>query len=570
LSDDVSIDAAYFNLPIKRGSPKRRLRFAVEGVVFDEFEIELADDCVDYWVSIHVGKYRGRKATFTAMDEGQPVRGLSLITQADRIMCSDDLYHEDYRPQFHYSARRGWTNDVNGLLYSDGVYHLFYQHNPYGCSFGNLHWGHAISGDLVHWEEQPVALYPKRFGDWRYSGCGFVDRQNSLNLKGGKADVLVLAHTSTARGDCLSYSLDGGSTWMEHPRSPVIAEKTIGGDPTRVFWHSPSQKWILVNYRTRMLPGDPPILHGGVPCVYFYSSRDLLTWEFMSSFVGFMDCPDFFELKVDDDPRSSKWVLLGGDGAYLIGYFDGTTFKPEIPCPRLNLQDYVGLGFPELCLAIARGMGKHQLSHGDCFYASQTWSDLPESEERCLQIAWARVEMPGMPFNQMMTFPCELRLGMAHGVNRVYVTPAREIERLHEKRHAWSDLKLPEGRFCLEGIRGELSDIRLEFEMRTCQVLVLRIGDLSIVYDGIGGVLSCKSCRAPLESASRTISLQILVDRTLVEIYANRGEVYMPVGAPVYQPGIGVNFSIEGANAMIRTLEVFELSSIWGEGAATV
>lgn len=133
------------------------------------------------------------------------------------------------RPQFHFTNRRGWLNDPNGLVFHEGAWHLFYQHHPYGWRWGNMHWGHAVAKDLVHWEELPIAVYPHRFGDWAYSGSAVVDRANTAGFKTGGADPLVIAYTSTGRGECLAVSTDGGATFREPAGNPILRHR--GRDP---------------------------------------------------------------------------------------------------------------------------------------------------------------------------------------------------------------------------------------------------------------------------------------------------------------------------------------------------
>ena len=145
-------------------------------------------------------------------------KALEQIKIAADIPDAGRLYHEARRPQFHFTSRRGWLNDPNGMLWFDGEYHLFYQHNPYGWDWGNMHWGHAVSRDLVHWTELPIALYPKQYGDWCFSGSGVVDRRNTSGFGRRHAPPLVAAFTSTGRGECIIFSNDRGRTWSEYRR----------------------------------------------------------------------------------------------------------------------------------------------------------------------------------------------------------------------------------------------------------------------------------------------------------------------------------------------------------------
>ncbi len=202
------------------------------------------------------------------------------------------------RAQFHFSPRRGWNNDPNGLVYAQGEYHLYFQHNPYGWSWGNMHWGHAVSPDLVHWRELPIAIYPRRFGDWAFSGSAVVDRANTSGWKHGENDLLVAAYTSTGRGECIVYSNDRGRTWTEFAGNPVV--KHQGRDP-RLLWHEPTKRWVMAVYDES----------DGKRWIAFYTSSDLKTWTFRSRIEGFFECPDLFELPVDGDPSRRT---LGPDG----------------------------------------------------------------------------------------------------------------------------------------------------------------------------------------------------------------------------------------------------------------
>src|SRR5262249_9676494 len=153
---DLVIAKRYLHLPVKAGAPQRRMSYQVDGKTVREFEIELADSKPDYWVFSDMTPFKGQKVRITANALPVDSRGLASITQVSKVPGASTLYKEKYRPQFHFTSRRGWLNDPNGLVYSQGEYHLFYQHNPYGREWGNMHWGHAVSKDLVHWRELPV------------------------------------------------------------------------------------------------------------------------------------------------------------------------------------------------------------------------------------------------------------------------------------------------------------------------------------------------------------------------------------------------------------------------------
>ncbi len=308
----------------------------------------------------------------------------SQVGQADEIRGAENLYREKLRPQFHFTSRRGWNNDSNGLVFHKGLWHLYYQHNPYGVQWGNMHWGHAVSEDLVHWQELPIAIYPQRFDDWVFSGSAVVDVNNTSGFGREGQPAIVAAYTSTGRGECIVYSNDDGRTFTEFEGNPVVRHS--GRDP-KVIWYGPGRHWVMALYDEA----------DNKRTIAFYTSQDLKKWEFASLIDGFFECPEIFELPVEGEDGQRRWVLYAADGDYLIGSFDGRVFTPE--------------------------SGKHRFSHGNCFYASQTYNNVPPEDGRRVQIAWGRVEMPGMPFNQMMLFPVELTLRRA-GRGRADVRPA--------------------------------------------------------------------------------------------------------------------------------------------------
>ncbi|PKA98885.1 fructan beta-fructosidase [Flavobacteriaceae bacterium MAR_2009_75] len=255
---------------------------------------------------------------------------------------SSQYYSEDYRPQFHFSPEKMWMNDPNGMVYNKGVYHLFYQYYPDSIVWGPMHWGHAISKDLIHWQHKPVALYPDELG-YIFSGSAVLDESNSSGFGTDENPPLVAIYTyhdskgekrgeSTFQTQGIAYSLDNGDSWTKYEKNPVIGNEGIRDfrDP-KVMWHEPTQRWIMT-----LVAGDH---------AQFYSSTNLKEWQLSGEFGkekgahgGVWECPDLFKLKVADSDEE-KWVLLisinpgapnGGNGTqYFIGDFDGNTFVTE-------------------------------------------------------------------------------------------------------------------------------------------------------------------------------------------------------------------------------------------------
>ena len=523
-SKEIVVSGKYLNFPVKTGAAKQRVRILVEGQVVREFEIELAVREVDFWAFLDVTALGGKTATIQVDNLSRYSHGLDLVGQSDGPRGTENLYNEKYRPQCHFTSRRGWNNDSNGLVFYKGEWHLYYQHNPYGVQWGNMHWGHAVSEDLVHWRELPVALYPRQFGDWCFSGSAVVDVNDTAGFRKGPEDTIVAAYTSTGRGECIAYSNDRGRTFAEFEGNPVIRHQ--GRDP-KVIWYGPGRHWVMAVYHETE----------GKKAVAFYTSGDLKKWEYTSRIDGFYECPEIFELAVDGDAADRKWVLHAGDGDYMIGTFDGRAFTPE--------------------------SGKHRYSYGNCFYASQTFNGVPAADGRRIQIAWGRVEMPGMPFNQMMLFPVELGLRTTGEGVRMVARPVREIERLYAGGRQWKELNLPMGRNPVPGGEGEL--------LRICAVLrpagATRVGfvirGVEVAYDANEQRLTCLDKAAPLTMTDGAVRLELLVDRTSIEIFGSDGQVYMPMGVIPPDDHESLQIFAEAAPLRVDSLEVHTLHSAW-------
>lgn len=253
------------------------------------------------------------------------------------------------RPRYHFTAQKGWLNDPNGLAFFDGKYHLFFQHNPYGTCWATMHWGHATSSDLLNWTEHEIALYPKPSGDSPYSGCAVIDHNNVSGFAKNGETPMLLFFTSTARGECIAYSLDGGKTIQEYERNPIIPHH--GRDP-KVIFHEESSRWILVCYDE-------------MNYIAFYSSTNLLDWRFESRIHGFYECPDFYKL-------DGKWILTAANGTYSIGSFDGHEFVAEtLPQNLFTGHNYAGQSYDNIAERVVIFWMKSKDAFGDAPYNQQ-------------------------------------------------------------------------------------------------------------------------------------------------------------------------------------------------------
>jgi sucrose-6-phosphate hydrolase SacC (GH32 family) len=267
---------------------------------------------------------------------------LAILTT---ISLTAQNVEELYRPTFHYSPRKNWMNDPNGLVYYNGKYHLFYQYNPYGLQPGNNSWGHAVSSDLVNWKEEPVAI-PAQNGVLAYSGSVVVDWNNTsgFGINGQPPLVAIYTGKTNVEDQRIAYSNDEGLTWTNYDQNPVLEMNNNQFRDPKVVWHQDSQKWIMVV--------AVPAYQG----IRFYSSPNLKDWTLLTGFgsagniSAFWECPDFFKLPVDDISNKMKWVLVHsvGTAQYFIGDFDGQHFSWENISPSgILIDDFESTSYPK-------------------------------------------------------------------------------------------------------------------------------------------------------------------------------------------------------------------------------
>ncbi len=495
--------------------------------------------------------------------------------KAEELPQEVNRYVEPYRPQFHYSPPEKWMNDPNGLVYHEGVYHLFYQYYPGGIVWGPMHWGHAVSKDLVYWEHRPVALYPDENG-YIFSGSAVVDHQNSSGL--GTADkpplVAVFTYHNTDlekagqtdfQTQGIAYSLDNGQSWIKYHDNPVIPN-TEGykdfRDP-KVFWHEESGKWIMV-----LVAGDHAQLYG---------SADLKSWEYLSSFGkeqgahgGVWECPDLFPLKVDDQGQE-KWVMIisinpgapnGGSGTqYFIGDFDGTTFSSGQEDARW-------------------------IDWGTDNYAGVTYNDVPTGER--IFIGWMSNwdyanETPTEAWRSAMTLPRKLRLKQNAGVYTLANYPLTDLGTIF-KSEIRKDLTIPAGgsesldfdhfsqsqiRFRTSGrdfglaFTNEQGDtLRMRMEGKPGRFVLDRRASGKTDFDpDFAGDPQVMPLTALQDGA---VGFRLLMDWSSVEIFIDEGSYAMT--SQVFPNGHYTQLLLENAGAeplLLEDLDVSRAETIW-------
>jgi sucrose-6-phosphate hydrolase SacC (GH32 family) len=379
-----------------------------------------------------------------------------------------------------------------------------------------------VSRDLIHWAELKPAFWEEQSGSGVQSGTCVVDYQNTAGLSPDKSKPAMVAFyprwNNQEQG--IAYSLDHGRTWKHYDNNPILAHRER--DP-KVFWYAPGQHWVM------MLYGDS--------AYHVLTSTNLLNWKDEHHPIkDSYECPDFFELPVDGDRGRMKWVLIQGNGNYSIGAFDGTEFKEET--------------------------GRRPCDVGPNFYATQSFANTDTGDGRRIQLAWMRGStFPEMPFNQEISFPCELTLRNTPEGLRVFRQPIPEIARLHRSSDTWTNRTLKAGETLPLEPAGQLFHVQAE-------VSVPEGAKLTFNLRGIPVVLTSKTVKSGAPAAAvadQVKTVEILLDRASVETFVNHGEISATRFVIPNENGLSVK--AEGGPVTIQSLIIHTLNSSWPEGA---
>lgn len=411
----INTNQRYLLLPVEEVMPDVRVSMIVNNKEVNVADVRLAVNRVDYFVPLDLSDYAGKNILLKfKLGSNDPIRGKLSAVCCKEMKLSDTFdtgNREKFRPTYHFSPLYGWMNDPNGMVYKDGEYHLFYQHNPYGSKWGNMHWGHAISKDLINWEHRPDAITPDALGTI-FSGSAVVDTDNTAGFGAG-AIVAIYTQNSDRQVQSIAYSTDNGRSFTKYENNPVLTSDARDFRDPKVFWHKETQRWIML-----LAVGQE---------MQIFSSSNLKDWAFESSFGegqgahgGVWECPDLFELPVDGT-NEKKWVLLcnlnpggpfGGSATqYFVGTFNGKEFVNESPS-KTKWMDW-----------------------GKDHYATVTWSDAPDN--RRIAIAWMSNwqyanDVPTSQYRSPNSVPRDLSLFTVDGETYLQSAPSPELLKLRD------------------------------------------------------------------------------------------------------------------------------------------
>lgn len=486
----------------------------------------------------------------------------------ESVTDTNAAFREKYRPQFHFTPPSQWMNDPNGMVYYKGEYHLFYQHYPDSNVWGPMHWGHAVSQDLVSWEHLPIALYPDSLG-YIFSGSAVVDWDNTSGLGDELQPPLVAIYTyhdpegekageNDFQTQGIAYSVDKGRTWSKYEKNPVLKSPGIKDfrDP-KVSWYDEGKKWVMA-----LAVQDH---------IRFYSSPNLLDWSLESEFGndagahgGVWECPDLFPLTVEATGET-KWILFvsinpgapnGGSGTqYFVGEFDGKTFTPD-------------------------SKDSKWIDYGTDNYAGVTWSDVPGEDGRRIFLGWMSnwqygQVVPTTAWRSAMTLPRNLELKKLENEYVLHSPPVAGVEKLRSGTQDITQTLRSEKQVATDS----LFELELSLQIPEDQKFTLNIsnnsGDtarLIVQSDGMyfdrtkSGVVDFEKGFAAVHEAPRPqgkmVSLRIFVDVSSVEVFANEGEVMMTEIVFPKAPYSQVSFEAP-ERVLIESAVLHQLKSVW-------
>lgn len=560
----VSLDVTedYLLLPIQDDAPEGKICVVKDneqkGTLMN---VRLARKRVDSYVPFALSAYKGQHISI----EIQGVPETALCWKELKLSGSFDMANkESFRPVYHHTPAYGWMNDPNGMFYKDGVYHLYFQYNPYGSVWGNMHWGHSTSTDLMHWNFEGCAIVPDAWGAI-FSGSCVVDHNNTAGF--GKEAVVAFytSAKSTPWGDIqmqsMAYSLDNGKTFTKYEGNPILTSSEKDFRDPKVFWYAPGKHWVMI-----LAVGQH---------MEIYSSVNLKEWKKESEFGamqgahgGVWECPDLVEIPVEGT-REKKWVLIcnlnpggpfGGSAAqYFVGSFDGKKFVNESPT-QTKWMDW----------------GKDN-------YATVTWNNAPDG--RCIALGWMSNwqyanNVPTRQYRSANTLARDLTLYREGQELYLKSTPSSEVKKARGKKVSIPSFKVSEKHEMVNLFEEKQGAYEVEIVIQNAgasKIAFSLLNDkgekVSMYYDlnrkqfvmdrsESGTVDFSKDFPAVTvapANVDKELTLRLFVDRSSIEAFGEDGKFVMTNLVFPSQPYVKMCFEADKNGYAVKTLNVYKL-----------
>lgn len=550
-------------LPVQDDAPEGKVNIVVnnEGQLAQSMNIRLARERVDSYVPLDLSAYVNQKVSIDIA--GMP--SSSLCWKELKMSDSFDMTNKEmFRPVYHHTPVYGWMNDPNGMFYKDGVYHLYFQYNPYGSVWGNMHWGHSTSTDLMHWNFEGCAIVPDAWGAI-FSGSCVVDHNNTAGFGKGAVVAFYTSAKATPWGDVqsqsMAYSLDNGKTFTKYEGNPILTSSEKDFRDPKIFWYAPGKHWVMI-----LAVGQH---------MEIYSSVNLKEWKKESEFGvmqgahgGVWECPDLVEIPVEGT-REKKWVLIcnlnpggpfGGSAAqYFVGSFDGKKFVNESPT-QTKWMDW----------------GKDN-------YATVTWNNAPDG--RCIALGWMSNwqyanNVPTRQYRSANTLARDLTLYREGQELYLKSTPSVEVKKARGKKVSIPSFRVSEKHeivnlfednqgayeveiliqnagaskiaFCLLNDKGE--KVSMYYDLNRKQFVMDRSESGTVDFSKDFPAVTV----APA-NVDKELTLRLFVDRSSIEAFGEDGKFVMTNLVFPSQPYVKMCFEADKNGYAVKTLNVYKL-----------
>lgn len=521
----ITFKNKYMVIPVNMNSKRKKIRFFNGNILVFDFDAHIDFNTPRFYSYINVERFKGQTLTLTS----EPRTDIRF-TFVDTIPTAG-IYKEELRPMVHYTTRIGWINDPNGLICYGGKYHMFYQHNPAGTSWGNMTWGHAVSDDLIHWHETEEALYPDEMGSM-FSGSAIADSNNVTGLCRENGDAMLLYYTAAGNTSdlssgkrstqCLAYSVDSGKTFRKYEKNPVIPHIIGDNRDPKVIWCEELKCYLLALY----LDGNEYAL---------FRSDNLLNWKELQRIAlpGDAECPDIYPLEVEDEKWVRKWIFSGASDKYLVGEFGNGKNIGFIPIQGIKPYFY----------------GKRSS------YACQSFSG---TGNRRIRIAWEILHAPESVFENQMSIPCEVTLAKVRNEYRLRTLPVKEFESL---RLSTETYKVQSPDSFLRPLHRKAYDIEISAPKDSPDFDInffgyefhVKASENSFAYDDVV---------MPLSYTEKDIKVRLISDVLGCEIFLDNGLIYS-VAPSLADYGIRYLTLKSKGDALNADVTVHTLKGIW-------
>ena len=569
----VNTDKNFIVLPVQESIDDARINVLVDGKIAETIFVRLANTKTDYSVPFDLSRYKGHDVIFDIVAP----HGRSSVREAADAVCWDGIYLTDsfdttdrekkYRPAYHHTPLYGWMNDPNGMFYKDGVWHLYYQYNPYGSKWQNMTWGHSSSSDLIHWNHEPIAIRPDGLGSI-FSGSCAIDKEGTAGF-GKDAVIAMFTSAGTSQMQSLAHSSDNGESFIVYPGNPVITLESEARDPN-MFWNPETKEWNLV------------LAHALDHEMLFFTSPNLKNWTLQSAFGkgigaqdGVWEFPDLFQLPVEGSDEK-KWVLLcnlnpggifGGSATqYFVGDFDGKKFTADTDASGNVVTKWMDFGKDH--------------------YATVSWSDAPDNRRTVM--GWMSnwqyaADVPTKQFRSANTLPRDMKL-FTQPDGQIYLAsvPSPEVDALRGKLSAsvsgktvgkkGFDVSLPaandgvcEISMTLDGKNSNDATITLSNKAGDQVVMMYDPKAHTFSFDRTkSGVVDFSEnfpavTVAPTFEQNGKVALRIFIDKSSIEVFGNDGKFAMTNLVFPNEPYSRLSISSPNGKVKVSDLKIYSI-----------